>query len=113
MRCKVIIFSLALICLGCIPKTQPNAFDGISALYPNVSRQLAEDAARQLASAFPPGQTEFSVNSETAFGKALEDSLRRKGFMVSSEGPPIQYSVDVLHDTASPSCYVRLSFADA
>jgi hypothetical protein len=107
------LFPLLLVGLGCATMAQPNprAFDGVSGAYPNATRQLADDAAQGLGSAFSPG-TKFSVNTETEFGQALDEALRRNGFSLAAGGINVHYSVDLLQNASSPSGYVHLVLPD-
>ena len=112
MFSKISLFFLVLTCLGCASLSHnPRAFDGVSPLYPGAARQLADDAAQGLGSAFSPG-TKFSVNTGTEFGEALDEALRRNGFIVAPGGLNVQYSVDVLQGASSPSGYVHLLLPD-
>jgi hypothetical protein len=104
----ICVTALAVLCGGCIAYKGHNAFDGVSPSYPDAPRGLAEDAAGHLSMAFPPGHTSVSLNTESNFGKHLEDALRRKGFVVSEHGMTVGYNVDMLKDEATPMCYVRL-----
>lgn len=111
MFSKIGLFFLCLAGLGCASLAQPGAFDGISGAYPNATRQLADDAAQGLGSAFSPG-TAFSVDTGSEFGQALDEALRRDGFSLAPGGIKVQYSVDLLHDAPSPSGYVHLVLPD-
>jgi hypothetical protein len=108
----IFIILVAALLAGCVSpsaKIQPGAFDGVSAINVNASRQLADHAAYMLASAFPPGSTAFNVPAETDFGRSLEDSLRQRGFTITSTGAKVGYVVDFIDPS---TCYIKLALPE-
>jgi len=88
-----------------------SGFDGVSSVHPAAIGPIARDAARLLAGFFPPGSTTLSVDTGSPFGKALEDALRQRGFMVSASGVPIRYQLDMLNGAVG-ICYLTLRLPD-
>lgn len=77
---------------------------------------IADDATGYLASLYPPGHTSIQVvapRQSDAFSRALETSLRQKGFTLSSSGTvTMRYVLDALRSAAPPVWYLQLRIAD-
>ena len=76
---------------------------------------IADDATGYLASIYPPGHTSIRLVAppqSDAFSRALETSLRQKGFTVSSSGTvTMSYILDTLRTVQPPVWYLRLRIA--
>lgn len=105
MRFKTVLLTLAINTLsGCVATGQGN-FNSAPA---SLAQTLAKDSANQLAMLYPPAPTRFELNqpSQDPFGRALEGSLRQKGYSLgqtqsgsrsiksSTLGIPLHYLVD-------------------
>jgi hypothetical protein len=77
---------------------------------------IADDATGYLASLYPPGHTSIRLVAppqSNAFSRALETSLRQKGFTVSSSGTvTMSYILDALRSAEPPVWYLQLRIAD-
>ncbi len=109
-------FMLLLLCAGLLPGCALNGhngvagFDGVSKNFPTATSTLANDAAKHLATVYPPGQTALSINADSAFGEALEANLRQRGFTIAASGLPVGYKLDILQDESA--CYLSLFLPD-
>lgn len=88
MKKTKLICTLALILCGCatVPQTGNFVADGDQA-------PIAADAVQQLASLYAPAHTQFALRQATpdAFGKALVQSLRERGYQI------IEYVEETTH----------------
>ena len=111
MRSIILIIPSLFFLSGCLPflkaSSNPGAYDGVSAVYPEATQPLADEAAKRLGAGFPSRKT-FTVNTGTEFGQALEGALLRDGFQVAPQGTPVRYNVDMLQDAVPPAAYVSL-----
>ena len=108
------IFLLAFVFLplwGCTA-VNSNLVDQIGIRYPVDTHALAIEAADELCLHYYPAKTTFRMeHTETVFGTAFEDALRKLGFAVSETEPsgiPLSYVVDELLD-APGAAYVRIN----
>ena len=107
------IFLLAFVFLplwGCATLNS-NLVDQIGTRYPVDVRALAIEAAEELARQYPAKTTFRLEHTETVFGAAFEEALRKRGFAVSETGPsavPLSYVADELLDTPG-TVYVRIN----
>lgn len=106
MRFKaVLLLTLAISTLsGCVTTEQGN----FNSAPVSLAQTLAKDSANQLAMLYPPARTRFELNqpNQDPFGRALEGSLRQKGYSLgqtqsvsrsiksSALGMPLNYLVD-------------------
>ncbi|MDR2504238.1 MAG: TcpQ domain-containing protein [Deltaproteobacteria bacterium] len=102
---------LLLLLAGCAQETYPPAFDGVSRPHPEAVAYIASNAAKHLASIYPPGLTAiWLADVDTPFARAFENALRQKGFTIfPGGGLAIGYILDMLSDG---SCYLSLRLPD-
>lgn len=118
---KKILMLLFILCLaGCatLRKTSGNLVsqDTLSAAYPGDAAIMAEMAADELVRLYPPAQVPLElVLVDGAFGQALDEVLRAKGFVVGPKRDAVRiaYIVNPLSDEPGTGfAQVRASTGD-
>lgn len=99
---------------GCSILSRPGlSADGLSADYLNDASNLARVAADELARRYPPAHTQLTLTRVPgAFGEALENDLRTRGYAVAEDtvgALGVQYTVDELPDAHAGYVRIRLS----
>ncbi|MDD2767962.1 MAG: conjugal transfer protein TrbH [Methylococcus sp.] len=86
------VFQMALIAgaihlAGCA--AQPS-YGNFTRLSEGAGHQLAADTVQQLAALYPPARTHFQLirTDQDAFGAALSEALRAKGYALEDAAPP-------------------------
>lgn len=107
---------LALLLSGCAGRGLSDSFCG--PLPPDAAVvQVAQDAVSFLAASYPPGHTAVFLMpakaADNAFARALENSLRARGFTILTEDRKdalaVAYTLDELRDDAAWYLQLRLS----
>lgn len=114
------LLAVLLLLGGCVPShTALLSADGISEQFPMQSTALAEEAAVKLAEKYPAGKTILYVvpaQENPHFAKVLEQSLRFRGFAVSSDfevsDVQISYQTDVMTTEKGHMGYWRIMASD-
>ena len=109
-----LIILLSLLALtGCATKQPTSSYSGIdSSKYKQAQQVLVDNVIETLSKRYPAGYTSFNVlhgQKNSAFGIALENSLRHKGFVVGEADKTIIYVVDSLNDN---QLYVSIKITD-
>ena len=103
---------------GCAHQQALQSADGLSDRYPLQASHLAEEAAEKLAERYPAGSTILYVTPDQEnrhFASSLEQTLRLRGFAVSSDSEvadiQISYQTDALAGKKSLG-YWRIKSSD-
>lgn len=77
---------------------------------------IADDATSYISLLYPPGHTSIRLEAppqSDEFSRALETSLRQRGFTVSSSATvTLSYVLDTLRSAAPPVWYLQLRIVD-
>lgn len=105
MRTQIFIAATLLGLGGCSSPVRPDSEFGSMLPAPSAAHdaQMADDAARQLASVYPPASTRFSMRhaAQDDFGRQLTARLRAKGYALQEMTTPASSPRD--SSTASES----------
>lgn len=119
----ILLLLLAVQLQGCVMQTRHvdnggmPTYDGVSDTYPGDAQSLADMAAEELARRYPPGRTTLTLaKTKTTFGQELDTTLRAQGFLISAPDSPagirVGYTLDVIRDETSPTCYLQVRTSD-
>ncbi|MBI4804086.1 MAG: TcpQ domain-containing protein [Desulfovibrio sp.] len=119
----ILLLLLAVQLQGCVMQTRHvdnggiPTYDGVSDTYPGDAQSLATMAAEELARRYPPGRTTLTLaKTKSTFGQELDTTLRAQGFLISAPDSPagirVGYTLDVIRDETSPTCYLQVRTSD-
>lgn len=119
----ILLLLLAMQLQGCVMQTRHvdnggmPTYDGVSDTYPGDAQSLAAMAAEELARRYPPGRTTLTLaKTKSTFGQELDTTLRAQGFLISAPDSPagirVGYTLDVIRDETSPTCYLQVRTSD-
>lgn len=119
----ILLLLLAMQLQGCVMQTRHvdnggmPTYDGVSDTYPGDAQSLAVMAAEELARRYPPGRTTLTLaKTNSTFGQELDTTLRAQGFLISAHDSPagirVGYTLDVIRDETSPTCYLQVRTSD-
>lgn len=119
----ILLLLLAMQLQGCVMQTRHvdnggmPTYDGVSDTYPGDAQSLAVMAAEELARRYPPGRTTLTLaKTKSTFGQELDATLRAQGFLISAPDSPagirVGYTLDVIRDETSPTCYLQVRTSD-
>ena len=119
----LLLLLLAMQLQGCVMQTRHvdnggmPTYDGVSDTYPGDAQSLAVMAAEELARRYPPGRTTLTLaKTKSTFGQELDTTLRAQGFLISAPDSPagirVGYTLDVIRDETSPTCYLQVRTSD-
>ena len=101
MRGTVTLLAVVMCLAGCAFQRQGN----VANVPPDVGQKIAAVTVRQLVAVFPPGRTQFAIETggNDPFGATLVQMLRRRGYgMRDGKGEPADRALSLSYIVDSP-----------